>query len=138
MTQATRADLPTVEGASAQYWKAAAAGKLLIARCADCGRVHHYPRVMCPVCWSENVSPVEAKGTGSIYSFSTVHVNDLEPFKSRLPYVAAVVELDEGPRLVTNIEGVEPDGVAMGMRVQVRFRPILDEIYAIVFTPVGS
>src|ERR1700719_1241755 len=106
---ADRTDLPTIEDETREYWTAATDGRLLIARCGSCERVHHYPRVMCPFCWSENVSAVEAKGTGSIYSYSTVYVNDLQPFAARLPYVAAIVELDEGPRLMTNIEGVEVD-----------------------------
>jgi len=135
---ANRADIPVVEGSSRQYWDAARDDRLLIAQCADCGRVHHYPRVLCPFCWSEAVSPVEAKGTGSVYSFSTVYVNDLEPFKSRLPYIAAVVELDEGPRVVTNIDGIEPGEVRVGMPVRAAFREIVDETYSVVFTPIES
>ncbi|WP_330255075.1 Zn-ribbon domain-containing OB-fold protein [Nocardia sp. NBC_00565] len=133
-----RADVPVVEGISRQYWDAAREGRLLIAQCADCGRVHHYPRVLCPFCWSEAVSPIEATGTGAVYSYSTVYVNDLEPFKSRLPYVAAVVELDEGPRVVTNIDGIEPDQVRVGMPVRAAFREIVDQTYAVVFTPIES
>jgi hypothetical protein len=91
--------------------------------------------VSCPFCWSESVTAVEANGTGSVYSFSTVYVNDLEPFRSRLPYIAAVVELDEGPRVVTNIEGIEPADVRIGMPVRAVFREIVDQTYAVVFTP---
>ncbi|WP_067662538.1 Zn-ribbon domain-containing OB-fold protein [Nocardia miyunensis] len=81
---------------------------------------------------------VEANGTGSVYSFSTVYVDDLEPFASRLPYIAAVVELDEGPRVVTNIEGIDPADVRIGMPVRAAFREIVDPTYAVVFTPIEA
>ena len=103
-----RADVPTIDAASAPYWGAARRGQLLIAECAACGKVHHYPRPFCPFCWSEDVRPVQASGVGTLYTYSTVYVNDLAPFKERLPYVAALVELDEGPRLMTTIEGAAP------------------------------
>jgi uncharacterized protein len=134
-----RADIPTIDTASAPYWTAAREGRLLIAKCESCGRVHHYPRPFCPHCWSEDVHPVQASGTGTLYTFSTVYVNDLAPFKERLPYVAAIVELDEGPRLMTTIEGVGPDALRVGMRVTATFRPVDDadpeSPYLTVFTP---
>jgi uncharacterized protein len=134
-----RADIPTIDTASAPYWDAAREGRLLIAKCETCGRVHHYPRPFCPHCWSEDVQPVQAGGTGTLYTFSTVYVNDLAPFKERLPYVAAIVELDEGPRLMTTIEGAEPDELRIGMMVTATFRPVDDtdpeSPYLTVFTP---
>jgi uncharacterized OB-fold protein len=134
-----RADLPTIDAASTPYWAAARQGRLLIAECAACGRVHHYPRPFCPHCWSEDVHPVEASGIGTLYTYSTVYVNDLAPFKERLPYVAAIVELDEGPRLMTTIEGVEPNLLHVGMTVTAVFRPVdeddPDSAYLTVFTP---
>jgi uncharacterized OB-fold protein len=112
---------------------------LLIAECAGCGRVHHYPRPFCPHCWSEDVHPVQASGTGTLYTYSTVYVNDLEPFTQRLPYVAAIVELAEGPRLMTTIEGAELERLQVGMAVTAAFRPVdendADSPYLTVFTP---
>ncbi|MCZ4547281.1 hypothetical protein BS618_23100 [Rhodococcus erythropolis] len=137
-TEKPRADLPTVEDASRPYWDAAKAGTLLIASCNDCSRVHHYPRPFCPFCWSENVVAAAASGRGTLYTYSTVYVNDLHPFKTRLPYVAAMVELDEGPRVMTNIEGALPEELEVGMVVEVFFRPITDELAATVFRPVSS
>ena len=67
---------------------------------------------------------MQASGRGTLHTFSTVYVNDLEPFKGRLPYVAAIVELDEGPRLMTLIEGVEPERLRIGMTVTAVFRPV--------------
>ena len=80
---ADRTDLPTIEDETREYWTAATDGRLLIARCGDCERVHHYPRVICPFCWSENITVVEASGQATLYTFSTVYVNDLPPLVER-------------------------------------------------------
>ena len=134
-----RTDVPTIDAASAPYWAAAREGQLLIGECKTCGKVHHYPRPFCPFCWSEDVHPAKASGTGTIYTYSTVYLNDLAPFKDRLPYVAAIVELAEGPRLMTNIEGVEPERLQIGMAVTAVFRPVdsddPDSPYLTIFTP---
>lgn len=132
-----RADIPTVEDATATYWEAAKQGKLLIAQCGSCGKVHHYPRPFCPFCWSEDVTTVEASGRGTLYTYSTIYVNDLHPFNVRLPYIAALVELEEGPRVMTNIEGCESGLLEVGMAVEVDFRPLTDELHATVFRPAG-
>jgi len=130
-----RADIPTIDEATSPYWGAAKEGSLLIARCGVCEKVHHYPRPFCPFCWSEDVTAIQASGRGILYTFSTVYVNDLHPFKSRLPYVAALVELEEGPRLMTNIEGCEPGELEVGMAVEVLSRPLTDDLEATVFRP---
>jgi uncharacterized protein len=134
-----RADSPILDSTSAPYWEAARQGRLLIAQCAACNKVHHYPRSFCPYCWDDDVRPIPAQGTGTLYTYSTVYVNDLPPFKDRVPYVAAIVELDEGPRLMTTIEGVEPQALRVGIPVTVIFRPLddtdPDSPYLTVFTP---
>ena len=135
----TRADVPVIDSASAPYWDAARQGWLLIAECGACGKVHHYPRPFCPHCWSEDVHPLQASGIGTLYTHSTVYANDLPPFRDRLPYVAAIVELAEGPRVMTTIEGAEPGALRVGMTVTASFRPVdgadPDSPYLTVFTP---
>ncbi|HYR15987.1 MAG TPA: Zn-ribbon domain-containing OB-fold protein [Mycobacterium sp.] len=134
-----RADIPIIDSASAPYWDAARHGRLLIAGCGACGKVHHYPRPFCPHCWSDDVRPVRASGTGTLYTYSTVYANDLPPFRDRLPYVAAIVELAEGPRVMTIIEGAGPDGLRVGMAVTASFRPVdaddPESPYLTVFSP---
>ena len=130
-----RSDLPTIDAHSQPYWEAASQGRLLVARCGSCGRAHHYPRPFCPHCWSDDVAAEEASGGATLYTYSTVFMNDLAPFRDRLPYIAAVVDLDEGPRLVTNIVGAEPDQLALGMRLQVDFRALTDDVSVPVFRP---
>ena len=134
-----RADIPIIDSASVPYWDAARQGRLLIAGCGACGKVHHYPRPFCPHCWSDDVRPVRASGTGTLYTYSTVYANDLPPFRDRLPYVAAIVELAEGPRVMTIIEGAQPDGLRVGMAVTASFRPVdaddPESPYLTVFSP---
>lgn len=134
---ADRADLPTIEDETSEYWTAAADGRLLIARCGSCERVHHYPRVICPYCWSDDVTAVEASGRATLYTYSTIYVNDLPPFRDRLPYTAAVVDLEEGPRLMTTIVGCEPGLLRIGMPLHAGPQAIADGVTAIVFRPAG-
>ncbi|CQD18453.1 putative nucleic-acid-binding protein containing a Zn-ribbon [Mycobacterium europaeum] len=133
-----RADIPVIDPASAPYWQAARQGRLLIAHCRACATVHHYPRPFCPHCWSDDVVPVQASGSGILYTYSTVYVNDLPPFRDRVPYIAAIVELAEGPRVMTTIEGVPHEQLRIGMAVTAEFRPVDDQDpdspYLTVFT----
>ncbi|UIX29326.1 Zn-ribbon domain-containing OB-fold protein [Streptomyces sp. GQFP] len=130
-----RSDLPTVEGEAAHYWTAARDGVLLLVRCDSCGHVHHYPRPFCPKCWSEDLTDQPASGRATLYTYSTVFVNDLPPFKERLPYVAAVVDLAEGPRLMTTIVGCPPDELSIGMSLVAEFTEVTDDVTAVAFRP---
>ena len=134
---APRVDLPTVEDESRPFWDAAREGRFLIARCASCGKAHHYPRPFCPFCWSEDVSWEDASGRATLYTYSTVYVNDLPPFKEKLPYLAAVVDLEEGPRVMTRLVGVTDSEVSIGMPLVVDFEPLTEEITAPVFRPAN-
>jgi uncharacterized protein len=133
-----RFDLPTPDDHTRAFWDAARGGTLLIKRCAACGRAHYYPRTFCPYCWSADVSWEEASGRGVLYTYSVVHQNDLPPFNERVPYVAAIVDLEEGPRVMTNIVECGPDDVAVGMAVEVTFRLLNDEFSVPVFRPTDQ
>jgi uncharacterized OB-fold protein len=121
MTPAVRFDLPVVEDDTRPWWDAAREGRLLVRRCGDCGLAHHYPRPFCPSCWSDRVGWEEASGRATLYTWSTIHRNDLPPFGAEVPYVAAVVELAEGPRLMTRVVDCDPDELAVGMDLEVTF-----------------
>ena len=95
---------PTPTPESKAYWDATAEHKILLPRCNDCGTVIWYPRTTCPECMSSDVSWFEASGRGTIYSFAVVRRQG-GPWRDALPYVLAYVELDEGPRVLTNITG---------------------------------
>ncbi|MFJ9179140.1 Zn-ribbon domain-containing OB-fold protein [Streptomyces sp. NPDC102360] len=120
-----RFDVPEPDAFTQPYWDAAAGGRLLLRHCAACGRDHHYPREFCPFCWSDSPEDVgwrEASGRATLYTWSVVHRNDLPPFGGRTPYVAAVVDLAEGPRMMTEIVDCAEPGLRVGMDLTVDFR----------------
>ena len=133
-----RADLPLPDAESQPFWDACRERRLLIKRCNACGRAYFYPRDFCPRCWSADVSWEEASGRATLYTWSIVYRNDLPPFGDRVPYVAAVVDLGEGPRMLTNVEGCPFEELAMGMELVVDWRVESDEITLPVFRPAGS
>ncbi len=109
---------PTAE--TAEFWAATARGTLLLPRCDECSTVIWYPRVFCPACGSQTVSWIEASGRGIIYSF-TVARRGMGPYKDAAPYAVAYVELEEGPRIMTNVVDDDPGSLEVGMPVQVVF-----------------
>ncbi|MET9362076.1 OB-fold domain-containing protein [Streptomyces sp. NPDC006632] len=119
---ASGAATPDVDAFTRTYWDAAAEGRLLIRHCAACGRPHHYPREFCPYCWSDDVTWLRAEGRATLYTWSVVHRNDLPPFGDRVPYVAAVVDLAEGPRMMTEVVGCPQAALRIGMELYVSFR----------------
>jgi uncharacterized protein len=133
-----RFDLPTPDRDTQPFWDACREHKLLVMRCAACGDHFHYPRPFCPKCWSEDVRWEEASGRATLYTWSVVHSNDLPPFAERVPYVAAVVDLDEGPRMMTNVVDCDADTLAIGMALEVTYRPIADDVTIPVFRPAGA
>jgi uncharacterized OB-fold protein len=124
-----------VEEESEPFWTALHDGKLLIKLCGACGKHHSYPRPFCPHCWSDDVAWVEASGGATLYTHSKVYVNDLPPFPPQVPYMAAVVDLDEGPRMMTRLVDCDEADVKIGMRLRMRTEPMTDEISMAVFAP---
>ncbi|MEV4439791.1 OB-fold domain-containing protein [Streptomyces sp. NPDC049577] len=124
MRETPRCDVPEVDDFTRPYWDAAGRGRLLIRRCraGGCGKAHHYPREFCPHCWSTDVVWEEAGGRATLYTWSVVHRNDLPPFDGRLPYVAAVVDLAEGPRMMTEVVDCGEESLRIGMELAVAFR----------------
>jgi uncharacterized OB-fold protein len=137
MASSPRFDLPTIETETRPFWDAAKNGQLLLGKCNGCATVHYYPRPMCPKCWSEDVSMVPASGRGEVYTYSTVYVNDLPPFNTRVPYIAAQVDLEEGVRITTNIVECEVADLEIGMPVELRFQAISDDVTIPVFAPAA-
>jgi uncharacterized protein len=130
-----RFDLPTPDAETQPFWEAAKDGRFLVRHCLDCDEYHFYPRPFCPKCWGERVEWVEASGRAVLYTYSIVVSNDLPPFNERVPYVAAVVDLEEGPRVMTNVVHCDFDDLRVGMRVQVDYRAISDDVTIPVFRP---
>ncbi|MEU6642677.1 OB-fold domain-containing protein [Saccharomonospora sp. NPDC046836] len=101
-------------GVDAHYFAALADGRFEIPRCEDCTRSHFYPRAVCPYCGSARLVWVLASGEGTIYSTSTVHPREGDA------YNVALVDLSEGPRLMTRIEQIAPEQVRIGSPVRSR------------------
>jgi uncharacterized OB-fold protein len=106
---------------SAVYWQAAKNNKLMLRRCKSCGEVHFMPRYLCPVCWSEDLVWFEAKGKGNVHSFSIIRRASSAAYAPRVPYVVALIDLDEGPRMMSNIVGSDALDVAIGDAVTLEF-----------------
>ena len=132
---AMRFDIPSPDMETQPFWDGCREGKFLLRHCNACGRDHYYPRPFCPSCWGDDVSWKEASGRGKLYTYSIVHVNDLPPFNERVPYVAAIVELDEGPRMMTRIVDCDAEALDVGTRLRARFEPLDDDVTIIVFAP---
>ena len=107
---------PVLNVGDERYFEAAAQGKLLLKKCNDCNEVHHFPRGICPFCFSTKVDWVEAKGTGTIYSYSVTRP------AGPIPYCIAYVTLDEGISVLTNIVDCDLDTVKIGQKVKLTFK----------------
>ena len=106
---------PDINMETAVYWESAKNGKLLVKTCNACGKLHYYPRTICPHCLSSDTDWVEASGRGSIYTYSVMR-------RTETPYVIAYVTLEEGVTMLSNIVECDVDGVAVGQTVEVVFR----------------
>ena len=105
------------------FWEATAEGRLVLPKCLECDTLIWYPRPFCPNCASTRVDWIAASGRGSIYSFTVNRRGqaDLAAYREAGVYVLAYVELEEGPRVMTNIVDCDPDSVRIGQQVEVVF-----------------
>ena len=103
------------------YWEGCGRHELVLQRCRACRTVQHRPRAVCATCLSSDIEHFVASGRGTVYTSSVTNQNQVPPFARSCPYVLAYVELEEGPRILTNIVGCEPEAVSIGMPVQVDF-----------------
>lgn len=118
-----------------QYWAAAREHRFVIQRCASCGEHQFYPRGVCSHCLSSDLEWNEASGKGTVYSCSVNYRAPHPGFADNLPFVLAIVELEEGPRMMTNIVDCDPESVTIGMEVTVTFDDITEEVTLPKFRP---
>jgi uncharacterized OB-fold protein len=124
---------PSMTADSQFFWDGAKDGRLLIQRCAACGALRHPPRPMCPHCHSLAWDTLESSGRGTVYSFVMPRHPQFPFFDD--DYIVALVELEEGTRLVSNLVDVTPDDARIGMAVVVRFDRFDGGVVLPVFTP---
>jgi uncharacterized OB-fold protein len=117
---------PTPE--DAEFWEGAHRGELRIQHCTSCGKHQHYARMLCSHCGKQTLEWITASGNGTIYSYTVIRQNGVPPFKERLPFVVATVDLDEeGARMIAAMPDLDPDDAQIGMRVEARFRAANDD-----------
>ncbi len=115
---------PAASWETRAYWEGCGRHELVLQRCRQCKTVQHRPRAVCAGCLEGDIEHFTASGRGSVYTYTITHQNGAPPFRDALPYVLAYVDLEEGPRLMTNIVGCEPDQVEIGMPVVVDFQDV--------------
>jgi uncharacterized OB-fold protein len=125
---------PVLDPDTAGYFEAARDGRLLVQRCEVCANTQLYARDRCLRCRGP-LQWVEASGRGAVYSFTVIRQNYQRPFRDWLPYVVALVDLEEGPRVMTNIVDCDPESVHIGMAVRARFEAVSDEAGIALFEP---
>jgi uncharacterized OB-fold protein len=124
--------VPTPE--TRPFWDAARRHALELPRCRACGALHYYPRGACPRCLSADLAWERLSGRARLHTFTVVHRGQ-KGFPVPTPYVLAVVELEEGPRMMTTLVDVEPAAVTIGMPLEVVFRDVSDAIALPLFRP---
>lgn len=117
---------PTTE--SKPFWDACARHELTIQRCKDCGKYWFPPSNRCQHCWSPEHEWLPVSGRGELFTFTVYRRAYAPELKDQIPYVVGIVELEEGPRLITNIVGCEPEEVQVGMPVEVVFEDIAEGV----------
>lgn len=131
--------LKNLKGIGMHYWEAAKRGELLYQWCRSCSLAFFPARIACPQCLqSETVEWKKSPGTGVVYSYTVIHRNRQPYFTSKVPYVVALIDVDPGFRVMSNIEGVDPTQVQVGMPVAVRFEDVSDQYAVPIFEPVDK
>ena len=119
--------LPHPNADDKPFWEGCQEHQLRFQKCQSCGLVRWPPSIICPMCYSYDTEWIVAAGKGTVYTFVVYHQAYHPAFESELPYVTAVVELEEGPHMLTNIVGCNPDEIKCDMPVEVAWEDISEE-----------
>lgn len=131
--------LPVADPLTKPFWDGCREQRLLVQKCRACGSVRHPPGPVCLECRSPEADWIDSKGQGSVYSWIVVrHPIPAEVYADKVPYVVALIDLDEGTRVVSNITHCDLEAVEAGMRVEVYFRQATETVTLPQFKPVGS
>jgi len=128
--------LPTPDADSQAYWDGLKEGKLLLQHCGRCGHVQFYQQVHCRQCGSEQLTHRAASGRGIVHSFSVVHRAPGPAFKQDTPYAVLLVELAEGPRMISSLIDGDPMAVQFDMPVELVCEAVNDQVVLPRFRPV--
>ncbi len=125
--------VPQADAESSEFYEGARRHELMLMRCRSCGAWRLPSRPRCPDCWSTDTEWARANGKGTLYSFGVMH-QKFPGFEGETPYQYAIVELDEGPRIVSNVVGVPPEELCVDMRLQAVFDDVADDATLVRFT----
>lgn len=125
--------LPEPSKISRPFWESCKAEAMQIQRCADCGTFAFYPVYVCPECASRQLEWKQVSGAGTVYTFTVAEKSLFEEVQG--PVVVALIELEEGAMMTSNIKTDDPHGVHIGMPVRLIYEPVSDEITLPVFEP---
>ena len=130
--------LPVIDPGTRPFWDAARDHRLSIQKCKSCGKYHFYPRELCPHCHSDDLEWTDISGRGEIYSFTIARRPAGPVYADDVPYVIAMIALDEGPRMMTNLIVDDVETVQIGDRVAVHFDDVTDEVTLPKFVLAGA
>jgi uncharacterized OB-fold protein len=125
---ASRKPVPQPDSDTARFWQGLREGQLLLQHCGDCGHIQYYQQAMCRACGSEHLVHRPASGRGKVHSFSVVHRAPGPAFKADVPYAVLLVELEEGPRMISTYTGGDPGEVTFDMDVVLVCERVSDEL----------
>jgi len=128
--------LPAISSLNQPYWDGLKRRELKLQHCNDCDKVWYPPAPLCPVCWSQNYAWQKLSGRGRVNSWVVFHQAYFSSFTDDVPYNVAEVELEEGPRLLTNLVGIDNADLMVGMSVDVVFDDVTEEVTLAKFRPV--
>ncbi len=127
--------LPQPSPTTQPFWNAAREQRLLLQRCDACARWVWYPRPFCPGCGGKRLEWRQASGRGTLYSYTVARRAPTPHFEGDVPYVIAIVELEEGPHFTSNVVGVAPEKLRVGMPLVAAFDAVTPEVTLVRFRP---
>ena len=130
--------LPIANADTKPFWDGCAREEFLLQRCLACQAYRHPPSSICSACLSDRCEWVRAGGEGTVYSFTVVREQSARGWDAMVPYVLTVVELTEGPHVLTNLTNVRPEDVRIGLPVEVTFAELEDGAKLPLFQPRGA
>jgi uncharacterized OB-fold protein len=127
--------LPTITDENREFWDGAKRGKLRMQKCGTCGHIRYPISHCCPKCLSLNFTWTDLSGRGEVFSYVVFHQLYNKAFEKDIPYNVALVQLEEGPRMYSNVVGVNNDAVKVGDKVEAVFDPVTPEVTIPRFKP---
>lgn len=138
MTPSVEKPLPTITPLNAPFWRAARQGELRLQQCCQCRHIRYPISEVCPECLSEESEWARLSGRGTVFSFVTFHQVYHPAYRDEVPYNVSIIQLDEGPRMISNVVDIAVDQVAIGQKVEVCFDPVSDTVALPRFRPPGE